>query len=155
MTETGVRRPRFTSRMAVLVVVVALLVVSYASSMRAYLQQRSDVQSLQDQIARSSHDIAALEKEKRRWHDNAYAEAQIRERLGWVLPGETSYQVIGKDGKPLQDTSELGDPATVGRTVPDPWWTSAWGSLQAADHPPTPKPAPAARITPPSSHQKQ
>ncbi len=141
--------------MAVLVVVVALLVVSYASSMRAYLQQRSQVQALQGQIAQSRHDIAALEREKRRWHDNAYAEAQVRERLGWVLPGEISYQVIGKDGKPLQDTSELSNPAAVGRTVPDPWWSTAWGSLQAADHPPGPKPTPATRITPRPGPKKQ
>lgn len=141
--------------MAILVVVFALLVVSYASSMRAYLQQRSQVQALQEQVARSRHDIAELEKEKRRWKDNAYAEAQIRERLGWVLPGETSYQVLGKDGKPLQDTSELSNPRSVGRTVPDPWWSTAYGTLRAADHPPTPKPAPATRITPPSSPKKQ
>jgi len=141
--------------MAVLVVVFALLVVSYASSMRAYLQQHSQVQALQDQVARSRHDISELEREKRRWHDNAYAEAQIRERLGWVLPGETSYQVIGKDGKPLQDTSELSNPASVGRTVPDAWWSTAYGTLRAADHPPTPRPAPASRITPPGNHPKQ
>lgn len=141
--------------MAVLVVVLALLVVSYASSMRAYLRQRSQVEALQGQIAQSRHDISQLEREKRRWHDNAYAEAQIRERLGWVLPGETGYQVIGKDGKPLQDTSELSNPASVGRTVPDPWWSTAYGSLQAADHPPTPKPAPASRITPPPAPKKQ
>jgi cell division protein FtsB len=141
--------------MAVLLVVVALLVVSYASSMRAYLQQHSEVQALQDQIARSRHHIADLEREKRRWHDDAYAEAQIRERFGWVLPGETSYQVIGKDGKPLQDTSELSDPASVGRTVPRAWWSTAYGSLQAADHPAGPKPQPASRISPPQHHQKQ
>ena len=33
-------RPRFTGRAAILVLVVALLMMSYASSMRAYLDQR-------------------------------------------------------------------------------------------------------------------
>lgn len=141
-------RARFTSRMAILLVVFALLVVSYASSMRAYLQQRSQVQALQGQIASSRHQIALLEREKRRWHDNAYVEAMARERFGWVLPGETAYQVIGKDGKPLQDSSRLGNPAAVGRTVPEAWWSKAYGSLRAADHPPAPKPKPATRISP-------
>jgi cell division protein FtsB len=137
--------------MAVLLVVVALLVVSYASSMRAYLQQHSQVQALQDQIANSRHQIQLLQREKQRWHDNAYVEAQARERFGWVLPGETAYQVIGKDGKPLQDTSELSNPATVGRSVPAAWWSKAWGSVRAADHPAAPKPAPASRLGPSSS----
>ena len=52
--------------MAVLVVVVAVLVVSYASSMRAYLQQRAHINDLRAQIDSSQRDIKALEREKRR-----------------------------------------------------------------------------------------
>ena len=88
--------------MAILVVVLAVLVVSYASSMRAYLQQRSHIDDLRSQIATSQKDITALEREKGRWKDDAFVETQARERFGWVLPGETSYQVIDRDGKPLQ-----------------------------------------------------
>ena len=39
-------RPRFTGRAAVLVLVVALLMVSYASSMRAWLDQRHHLATL-------------------------------------------------------------------------------------------------------------
>jgi len=74
--------------MAVLVVVVAVLVVSYASSMRAYLQQRAHINDLHAQIDTSERDIKALEREKRRWQDDAYVETQARERFGWVMPGE-------------------------------------------------------------------
>ena len=50
-------RPRFTNRMAILVVVLAVLVVSYASSMRAYLQQRDQINDLQrrDRGLRARH----------------------------------------------------------------------------------------------------
>ena len=51
------------------------------------------------------------------------------------MPGETSYQVIGRDGKPLERCDGLTDPASVARQVPDPWWGKAYGSLEAADHP--------------------
>ena len=78
--------------MAVLLVVVAVLVVSYASSMRAYLEQRQQINTLQQQIASSKASIAKAEREKRRWKDPAYVEAQARSRFGWVLPGETSYR---------------------------------------------------------------
>ncbi|HET8603332.1 MAG TPA: septum formation initiator family protein [Marmoricola sp.] len=140
--------------MAILVVVFALLMVSYASSMRAYLQQHAQVQQLQDQVAQSRHDISQLEREKRRWHDKAYVEAMARERFGWVLPGETAYQVIGRDGKPMQDISELSNPTSVGHVVPEAWWSKAWGSVRTADHPPSEQPPPAAKITPPSHKKK-
>jgi cell division protein FtsB len=136
--------------MAVLVVVFAVLVVSYASSMRAYLQQRSHINTLQAQIAGSRVDISALEREKRRWKDSAYVEAQARQRFGWVLPGEVSYQVVDAHGNPLASEDSLTDPTTVGRTVPDAWWSQAYGSLEQADHPATPKPPPASRIAPPT-----
>ncbi|HEY6932751.1 MAG TPA: septum formation initiator family protein [Marmoricola sp.] len=140
--------------MAILLVVFAVLLVSYASSLRAYLEQRSQVEALQQQVAQSRHDISRLEREKRRWHDKAYVEAMARQRLGWVLPGETAYQVIGKDGRPLQETSELSNPATVGHVVPRAWWSTAWGSLRAADHPPAQRSAPATHIRPPA-HRKR
>ena len=108
--------------MAVLVVVLAVLVVSYASSMRAYLQQRAHINDLRAQIASSERDIKAMEREKRRWADDDYVKAQARQRFGWVMPGETSYQVIDRDGNPLQRGEELTDPNSVARTVPDPWW---------------------------------
>ena len=147
-TAAPAARPRFTNRMAVLVLVLAVLVVSYASSMRAYLQQRSHMNDLRAQIVSSERDIKALEREKRRWQDDAYVETQARERFGWVLPGETSYQVIGRDGKPLERSDKLTDPATVARQVPAPWWHKVYGTLEAADHPKK-APTPASKITPP------
>ena len=135
--------------MAILVLVAAVLVVSYASSMRAYLQQRSQIGDLRAQIASSRTDISALQREKRRWGDDEYVRQQARLRFGWVLPGETAYQVIGRDGKPLEHTDELTDPSSVARTVPEAWWGKVYGSLEAADHPKK-KPTPATKIAPPT-----
>ncbi len=140
-------RPRFTSRMAILVLVAAVLVVSYASSMRAYLQQRGQISDLRAQIASSQTDIKALEREKRRWSDDAYVEQQARARFGWVLPGETAYQVIDKDGKPLERSDALTDPSSVAKPVPESWWGKVYGTLEAADHPKK-KPTPATKIQP-------
>src|ERR1700742_213636 len=99
--------------------------------MRAYLQQRSHINDLKAQIASSEHDIKALQREKRRWADPEYVKDQARTRFGWVMPGETSYQVIGRDGKPLEQNDELTDPSSVAQTVPEAWWKKAYGSLQA------------------------
>ncbi len=132
-----------------LAVVFAVLVVSYASSMRAFLQQREHIASLEAKIAVSTKSIAEAEREKRRWKDPAYVEAQARSRFGWVLPGETSYQVLDADGKPLTGADELTDPTTVAPDAPVAWWSKLRDSLDAADHPEKQvKPTPADRIKP-------
>lgn len=112
-----------------------MLAVSYASSLRAYLQQQQHTAELHAQIAETSEGISALEREKRRWKDEAYIEAQARLRFGYVMPGETSYMVIDENGDPLEATDELADPATVPVDVPPAWWDTFWGSLEAAGNP--------------------
>ncbi|NYD43053.1 FtsB family cell division protein [Nocardioides panaciterrulae] len=141
----GGRGPRFTSRAVILLVVVAVLAVSYASSMRAYLQQRSHITDLKAQIAQRQADIDQLEREKRRWHDPAFVQAQARQRFGYLMPGEKSYVVLGEDGQPLQSES-LTDPATVAQRAPTAWWTAEWRSVELAGNPPKPQAPPAAEI---------
>ncbi len=138
--------------MAVLVIVFAVLVVSYASSLRAFWQQRSDIDGLTAQIASSRARIGEMKQEVRRWHEKSYVEQQARARFGWVLPGETAYQVIGTDGKPLRGTDELSAPL-VRPAKPTAWWTTAYATLETADHPPRPgdRPGPITKIVPPRS----
>jgi cell division protein FtsB len=131
-------RSRLTGRAAVLVLVLAVLMVSYASSLRAYLQQRSQINDLKGSIAQHEANIDALESEKARWDDPAYVRAQARERLGYVMPGEKSYLVLGEDGKPLEPASQLQDPTAVISTTSTPWWSDGWASVELAGNPPKP-----------------
>lgn len=142
----GSRRPRFTGRAAILVLVLAVLAVSYASSMKAYLQQRAHIQELKSQIAQREANIDDLEREKRRWRDPAYVQAQARERFGYLMPGETLYVVLDENGDPLESQTSLTDPATVADDTPTAWWTSEWKSVQLAGVPPKPQAPPASEI---------
>ncbi|MGY2701918.1 MULTISPECIES: FtsB family cell division protein [unclassified Nocardioides] len=139
------RRPRFTGRAAILVLVVAVLTVSYASSLRAYLQQREHISDLKDQIALRQASIEDLEREKARWEDPAYVRQQARE-LNYVMPGETSYVVLDENGDPIERSSELTDPSTVARKPPTAWWSTAWQSVELAGNPPRPEPPPPSKI---------
>lgn len=130
------KRPRFTGRAAVLLLVVLVLAVSYASSMRAYFDQRAHIQSLKSQIADSKANIAELEREKRRWDDPAYVRAQARSHLGYLMPGETGYQVLDENGNPLDSAAELSDPEEVLKEEPTAWWETVWGSVELAGDPP-------------------
>jgi cell division protein FtsB len=145
---SGTQRPRsrLTGRAAVLVLVLAVLTVSYASSLRAYLQQRAHINDLKVSIAQHEADIDALETEKERWDDPAYVQQQARERLGYVMPGEKTYLVLGEDGKPLEPAAELEDPATVISSTQDPWWNDAWASVELAGNPPRATRPPATEI---------
>lgn len=128
-------RPRLTGRAAILVLVLAVLMVSYASSMRAYFEQRHHLESLQTDIAESRANIEALQREKERWDDPAFVRAQARQRFGWVLPGEIAYQVIDEDGEPLDHEDSLSDPEVVTETEQPLWWQSAWRSVEVAGNP--------------------
>lgn len=144
-------RPRFTGRAAILVLVLAVLMVSYASSMRAYLEQRQHISALRENVAESRANIAELEREKKRWQDPAYIRAMAHQRLGWVMPGEIGFQVIDENGKPLGHQDTLSDPDSVTEANRPMWWQSAWGSVVEAGKPEASRmaPTPVTRIRAP------
>ncbi|GAB2986580.1 FtsB family cell division protein [Nocardioides montaniterrae] len=140
------QRTRITSRAVVLVAVLAVLAMSYASSLRAYLQQRGDIDHLTSQIAASNADNAEKQREIERWKDPAYVEQQAKLR-GYVMRGETPYVVVD-NGRPLDGSSRLSDPASVKHPARPTWYATAWESMQIAGNPPTKVTAPADTIDP-------
>jgi hypothetical protein len=109
-----------------------VLSVSYASSVRAWIHQRGEVNTLNAEIAEREAAIAELRLEKQRWKDPAYIEIQARLRFGWLMPGETGYRVIGEDGEVLSaGQGELSEPAEMS-AVEETWWDAAWGSMVEA-----------------------
>ena len=133
-------RLRLTGRAAVLLLVLLVLGVSYASSMNAYLDQRASIEATKSEIAESEQAIAELEREKRRWDDDSYVRAQARQHLGYLMPGETGYQVLGEDGEPIDSVADLHDPDEVIPTRPTPWWDDVWSSVELAGKPPREQP---------------
>ncbi|NUR09460.1 MAG: septum formation initiator family protein, partial [Nocardioidaceae bacterium] len=147
---------RFTSRAAVLVLVLAVLTVSYASSLRAYLEQRRHIESLQQDIATSQASITSLQREKRRWNDPAFVKTVAHQRFGWVMPGEIGFQVLDDHGRPVDHQDSLSDPDEVTEANRPLWWQSAWGSVVQAGKPvvkPADAPQPVKRIKVPKDTQ--
>lgn len=145
----GRRRPRLTGRAAILVVVLAVLAVSYASSLRAYLQQRAHIGDLKGQIAERRASIDELEREKERWSDPEFVRQQARERIGYLTPGETSYVVLDANGDPVapgDGRAELTDPDTVAQEPPATVYSDLWDSVKLAGDPPEQEPPPLAEI---------
>jgi cell division protein FtsB len=141
---------QITQRAVALLVVVGLLVLSYVGTMRIYLDQQSDMATARTQIAERQATIAQLEDELSRWNDPDYIKTQARERLGWVMPGEVGYRVIGTDGSVV--SGEVGSIQGNNDPVNQAWYEKIWSSVQAADQPVVvaPTSTPAATVTPPA-----
>jgi cell division protein FtsB len=134
MTETDGqpeqrRRSNLTGRAAVLALVVCLLAISLAYPLREYLSQRSDISEYRARVAEQEARVAELRAQHERWEDNAYVEAQARERLHYVMPGETSYVVLEADEAPPQDGVVEAQAPDAARS---PWFTDLWNSVEAA-----------------------
>ena len=127
--ETARDRPNLTGRAAVLALVVCVLSISLAYPLREYLSQRSDIGELRSEVAAQEKRVAALERARERWKDPTYVEAQARERLHYVMPGETSYVVLGADEAPPVDGVVRKAPAEADK---NPWFTDLWHSVEAA-----------------------
>jgi len=152
-TTSRPARPRFTARAAVLLLVLVLLVASYASSMRAYLDQQRHLAGLRASIASSRSEVDRLAMERKRWQDPAYVRTIAHQRFGWVMPGEIGFQVLDANGKPLDPADTLSPPGSVTEATRPLWWQSAWGSVVRAGKPvvdPADAPRPATRIKAPT-----
>lgn len=137
-----VKRPReargfrITRRAVALFVVFALLAASYANSLRIYFDQDRQIAQARAEIRQRTESISALDSELKRWQDPAYVKAQARTRLGWVMPGEVGYRVIGADGKPIGNGAQIDREGSMpAGEEPPTWYESMWGSVEAADHP--------------------
>ena len=159
-TAAGPARTRgsrnLTGRAAVVLLVLGALIVSYAQSLRVWFDQHQQITALQQEIRDREKRVGELNDEIARWNDDAFVKAQARQRLGWVMPGEVGYRVIGADGKPVGAPPEPNTPADGTADVQKPtWYTKLWGSVEGAGNPPAPattptpaKPTPKPIITP-------
>ena len=115
---------------------MVVLAISFGQSLRIYLSQQHELAVAQQQIRDRSAQIADLEAELSRWSDPEYVKAQARDRLGWVMPGETGYRVVGADGKPIGGGVVIESEQALPAGEHDPvWWDRLWGSVRTADAP--------------------
>ena len=118
-----------TGRAAVLALVVCLLAISLAYPLREYLAQRGDISGVRATVAQQEKSVADLRSEQKRWQDPAYVERQARERLHFVMPGETSYVVLEPDEAPAPDGVVTSAQRPVARS---PWFTDLWRTVEVA-----------------------
>jgi cell division protein FtsB len=121
---------RLTGRATALFVVLAMLAVAYTWPVKEYLRQHGELARLRAASAATQARVDALEAQKKRWADPAFVQAQARERLHFVLPGETAFVVLQPDHPALPQTL----PKQTAQVLPA-WYTELWDSVRGADQP--------------------
>ncbi|WP_406008517.1 septum formation initiator family protein [Streptomyces sp. NBC_00637] len=124
-TKRQARRSRLTGRAALLALVLCTLIVALAYPMRQYVSQRAEIADLEREKQQAGERVEQLRDLKARWQDDAYAEQQIRQRLHYVLPGETGFVVIDPDAAE-QSRADLG-------ATDRPWYSNVWDGVDKSD----------------------
>lgn len=127
---------RLTRRAVILGLVVVALMLSFGGSLQIYFNQQHQIAVADQEIRDRKAQIADLEAELARWDDPSYVRAQARERLGWVMPGETGYRVVDDNGNPIGSGVVLqSEQRPVADAESQYWWQRLAGSVSTADSP--------------------
>jgi cell division protein FtsB len=127
--EHPARRTSLTGRAAVLALVVCMLAISLAYPLREFLSQRGDIGDYRAKVTAQEKRVADLTRARERWNDPAYVKAQARERLHFVMPGETVYIVLEPDEAPAPVAAR----ERSSRPAPkQPWFGDLWKSVEVA-----------------------
>jgi cell division protein FtsB len=116
-------RARFTSRAAVLAVVICAIALSLAYPVREYIAQSRQIDQLQAQRQMMLSQLASLGREQRHLNDPAYVEQLARDRLHFCMTGQTCYVIIGGAAPGSASAQAAGTP----------WYGRLWHSVQEAD----------------------
>jgi cell division protein FtsB len=116
-----------------LLVAVGLVIAGFvvlAPSVGLLLEQRRDIAALEAQVAAQEANVEALEDERARWDDPAYIEAEARDRLFYVYPGETSFVLL--DDRSTLETASADVPSDTLEEPQSDWAAAAAASLLVA-----------------------
>lgn len=129
----GVLRGFGSRRRLLLVLVTFLLIVFLAApTTKIYLDQRAEMQALEQSISENQTERDDLKRQVQLWEDPEYIRQQARERLLMVEPGQRSYLVVGGD--------TVGDQAPQSSAVQEEadraaWADALWDSVLDAGWP--------------------
>ena len=122
-----------TARLAAVVVVLGLLLIAYASSVRAFFVQRSEIRAAEAGIALREQQVAASQRQVEQWSDPLFLAVQARERYDLVRPGDHLWSVVEPPAAPstLPPVPSVGGVrVTVAHGTA--WWSRVLGSVGAA-----------------------
>lgn len=123
----GIRFSWFSFVMLGLVVMGVLVI---APTLHLYIDQQHEIAGLEKSNADTAAKVSDLKKQESDWKDPDYIRAQARDRLLFVMPGETSYLVI--DDRPPAPKKQDAPVSSSIQTTRSDWLTAITGSFLTA-----------------------
>lgn len=77
-----------------MVVLLILAVLILSPGVSTLIEQRRNIAELEASVRVKTDAVKQVDAERARWKDPAYVRAQARDRLFFVMPGETQLSVI-------------------------------------------------------------
>nr|WP_228046209.1 septum formation initiator family protein [Saccharopolyspora sp. HNM0983] len=107
---------------------VCVMALSVSVPLRTFLSQQAELDAQDRQQVALTREVAELEQRKAQLSDPAHIEAEARERLGYVRPGETPYTVH----LPEETGAGPAEPPEPG-AGDAPWYERLWQSVVGKD----------------------
>lgn len=123
--------PRVNFRALALVLAGVLVMLMLAVPLRSLIQERREIEILEQQVASKQLIIDDLNNRKARLEDPAYIQALARERLNYVFPGEIGFVVLDEE----TNTAITSVPGALVPNNDAAWYTKLWTSTKLADQP--------------------
>lgn len=121
---------KFSLRLvAVVLAIIVAIVIIWPTAARYYTSQR-ELSAARSELEVTEQHNKELQNELDLWNDDDFVRAQARERLGYVMPGETLYVVKDPDaGSAEEQREERVEGVNRERRAATPWFSTMWDSL--------------------------
>jgi len=130
----GEPRPTVSLRALALFLIALVAFAVLAPTLRFAVAQQEQLRELNGAVADAEQRNSDLERQLARWQDPEYVQAQARDRLGYVMPGEIPYVVVDPEtvtGGESPAEVEAAERAAE-RAAATPWYLRTWESVQVA-----------------------
>lgn len=115
--ENWLRNIRVSGFAFMILGLVVLSVVVLAPSLRTLVAQQQQIAALKTSVALQKTQVKHLQSDVARWDDPAYVEAQARERIYYVYPGEYPYIVTGNKTTKTSAAAATDDDAGISSKI--------------------------------------
>ncbi|MEE6288540.1 septum formation initiator family protein [Georgenia sp. MJ173] len=122
--------PTITLRGLGLFIVLLVAFVVLAPTLRHAVEQQEQMRQLSANIETELTRNEALELELEQWQDETFVQAQARDRLGYVMPGEQTYRVIDPEVVVGEEAEE--EVGAIAAMLDAPWYVTIWDSVTMA-----------------------
>lgn len=126
------KRHQLSLRMVAVLAFAALAVLIVITPLRGYIAQQEQIRALHSELESSEAHIEQLKESIALWQDPEYVRAQARERLGYVMPGQTLYFVTGGEADPEKAAAQRVQEANDARRAITPFYVTLWDSISVA-----------------------